>query len=126
MTIDVFSWIGDIYKAGKMDKWWRLFAGTSIAAFLGFWGGIFVAGNALLFAGTHSLLFVLVGTFFSACGTMAASVAWTVYKQGMWKELGIALPPQLEKIVLETDVAEPTDNLLIRDGDDPEVRRLVR
>lgn len=114
----IASFFLGLIKQGKMEKWYKLAWGCSLAAFLSFWGtwGI-VGGNLLAFG--HQTGFALASGFFSACVVMAGAVALTIKKQGMWKELGIALPEQLEREI------ETADARTLKSGSDPEVRKVL-
>lgn len=108
--MDPFTAIADFFlgliKQGKMEKWYRLGWGCSMAAFISFWATLGIVGSGELFAG-RSVAFALASGFFSACLLMASAVTLTIHKQGMWKDLGIALPKQLEQVVEHTDIDKP-------------------
>jgi len=103
--LNPFGFIADLYKAGKLQRWYKLLAGCLVAAFMGFWGGFGLVGGIVL-ANSHNPWLALVTALFAGCVLMAGSVALTVHKQGMWQELGIALPKELENEIETTDVGK--------------------
>ena len=106
LDINPLSFLGDIYRAGKLEKWLKLAVSCSIAAFVGFFGTLGLAGAAVLAAG-HTPAFALASGFFSACLIMATSVLLSVKKSGLWKDLSIVLPTEFGKAVENTDLGKP-------------------
>lgn len=102
LDINPFSFIGDLYQTKKLEKWFKLGASCAIAAFVGFWGTLGMAGGAMLAAG-HSPVAALMSGFFLACLVMAASVLLSVKKSGVWKDLSIVLPEEFGKALEGTD-----------------------
>lgn len=100
------GFIASIVAGSRAQKWYRCFAGCGIAAFIGFWGGGGLSGGFVLAAHPDRLGFALVSGLLSGAVLMAAGVLWTVKKQGMWQELGISLPKELEQIIEQTDVGK--------------------
>ena len=100
------GFIADLIAGNRAKKYYRLFAGCSVAAFIGFWGAFGLSGGYMLAAYPGQIALALATGFLSGAVLMAAAVLWTVRKQKMWEELGIALPKQLEQIIEETDVGK--------------------
>ena len=99
--------IAGIVSAYKLDKWCKVIISCAIAAFIAFWGTLGISGGAML-AATKSPAFSLATAFFTACLVMAAAVLSTIRKSGTWKDLSIVLPPELETVLEETDVTQPS------------------
>ena len=107
--INPFSFIGDLYKTGKLEKWYKFGASCSIAAFVGFWGTMGIVGGAYLSAGYDSTIALAFG-FFSGCTVMAGGVLRSVVKSGMWKDLSIVLPPEFTKVIEGVDIDDSRKN----------------
>ena len=103
LDINPLSFIGDLYQTKKLQQWVKLFVSCLIASFVGFWG-TFGSVGATILAANNSVSFALATAFFVACIVMSGSVLLTVKKSGVWKDLSIWVPPELEKQVSSTDV----------------------
>ncbi len=103
--INPFSFIGDLYNTGKMEKYYKLFVSCSIAAFVGFWGTLGIVGGNVL-AATNDPIMALCIAFFAACTVMAGSVIMSVKRAKIWKDLSVVLPGTLEKTITTTDVTK--------------------
>lgn len=107
MALDInnpLGFIASIVSGQRAQKWYRCLIGCSVAAFIGFWGGGGLSAGFLLAAYPEKITYALASGFISGAVLMAAAVLWTIKRQKMWDELGIALPKQLEEIIEQTDI----------------------